>query len=98
MLQRMEKSYTDTSYEDPALIVKYEQFEAKVNVNASALVIICINKMYQLMFDYGLSLAKGETEINTKSIRKLFVHCSKIYIADQMLFVAMNAPKDDLFY
>lgn len=46
MLQRMEKAYTDVSYEDPNIIKRYENFEEKVNVNSSTLVILCINKIY----------------------------------------------------
>eukprot|EP00347_Sterkiella_histriomuscorum_P013953 403362725 len=98
MLQRMEKAYTDLSYINPETVLKIQSNEIQVNIHAATLVILCINKMYQIMLNYGFLLVTGKSIVDTKSIRKLFVHCSKIYITDQMLYVSMVAPKDDLFY
>ena len=53
MLERMEKVYTDLSYIDESYVQRVESEVEKVNINAASLVIICINKMYQLMLNYG---------------------------------------------
>ena len=79
MLERMQKVYTDKSYEDPQIIKMFKNFEKKINVNASTLVIVCINKLYQIMLQYGCSLVMTSlSDDSTKSIRRLFVHVNII--------------------
>lgn len=57
MLERMQKVYTDISYEDTEIARIYKNNEKKVNVNACSLVIVCINKLYQIMLEFGYQLA-----------------------------------------
>ena len=76
MIERMEKAYTDMSYIKAEVVQAFETFDRLVNIQAATLVIVCINKMYQMIFAYGNSLAEGKTLIQTKTIRKLFVHVS----------------------
>ena len=53
MIQRMEKAYTDMSYIKVDVVKALESFEKLVNTQSATLVVICINKMYQIIFSYG---------------------------------------------
>ena len=76
MIERMEKAYTDMSYIKADVVKALENFEKLVNTKSATLVVICINKMYQIIFSYGQNLSSGKALIDTKSIKKLFVHVS----------------------
>ena len=72
----MEKVYLDSTYEVPELTEMFEKKERKINKDAAALVVICSNKLYQLMHDYAFQIIRNEVPLNAKSIKKLFIHVS----------------------
>lgn len=82
--------------------VKFEKNQAEVNRNAATLVVICINKLYEVLiglmegeFNSKSTLQRG---ISIRMLKRIYSTCAKLYITDFLLYIAMKSPKDDIFY
>lgn len=59
---------------------EFHNLSKKVNSNAVALVLLCVNKLYQIMQEYAHSIMNSEINMSEKSIRRLFIHVYIIFI------------------
>jgi len=89
MLERMEKTYIDDSYEIDSIIEEFASGRRKVNRNSTTLVVYCINKLYSIVFNFGQQILNSMVKVNSAAIKKFFIHCSKLYVSHEALYVAM---------
>lgn len=77
----MQKAFEERRYEDPVWTQKIKNKEIEVNLNALTLVVECVNKLYNLTLEEVAKVYK-KGKINKQDIKRIYIKCSKLYMAD----------------
>lgn len=72
--------------------------QRKINRHASTLVIVCVVKMLDILIQICENAINTKDPIPSKLIRRIYVTCAKMYIADMVLYNAMLTDENDIFY
>lgn len=72
--------------------------KVKVNRHASTLVIVCIVKMLDILLAICENAIITGEKISSKLIRRIYITCAKMYVGDMVLYNAMLAIENDIFY
>lgn len=103
-LKRMLNVYDDKSIiqERDEMIVNFENNKIEINRNAATLVLVCVNRMFEILIRNCESQfevrSKNPRKIKSRIIKKIYSTCAKLYISDYLLYIAMKSPIDDIFY
>eukprot|EP00347_Sterkiella_histriomuscorum_P000824 403374374 len=95
---RMLKCYEDKNYHRNQEVQQMREFTLKVNTNAATLVVVCIVKMQTILLQYCKRALEMKQKMNSKLVRRIYVTCSKMYVSDMILYNAMLANENDIFY
>lgn len=96
--KRMLKVYDDKNYNDPQLTKMFQTYERQVNRHAVTLVLNCVTKLFDILVDLCESILNQNTKLKGKTIRRVYCVCAKTYISDFVIYNAMSAPINDIFY
>lgn len=94
----MLRAYEDKEYEITEMTAAFEKFERKANRHSATLVLICLNKLCEILIKVCELASNLNGRISSYLIKRIHVLCSKMYPADLVLYIAMAVPEDDLFY
>ena len=102
-VKRMLSVYDDKELQNKdEMLLKFETNQVEANRNAATLVLICINKLYDVLIKNSESCfeikSSSPRKISTKMIKRLYITCSKLYLSDFLLYISMKSPKNDIFY
>ena len=96
-IKRMLKVYDDKNFDDPVFTQALNEGSVRANRHAAALVISCIIKIYEKT----IALCKEALQAKQKlelQIKRVYVICARVYIADFVLYMSMKADENDFFY
>ncbi|CDW87878.1 hormone sensitive [Stylonychia lemnae] len=96
--KRMLKIYEEKNFEDQSLINKFKLQQEIVNPHACTLVVICVLRLFEIINDLSQQALSSGKRIESTLIKRIYITCAKAYVSDLVLYSAMSAPSQDLFY
>eukprot|EP00347_Sterkiella_histriomuscorum_P001768 403370757 len=96
--KRMLKAYEDKNYENEDIIAQIKSYKHKINRNAVTLVFSSIVKIFEILLNQCREALNCKQELPSRVIKRIYVTSAKTYVSDLVVYSAMLASHQDIFY